>query len=55
MTSTYRGIKYNQADLAKDSVKPKSGIYRGIKHGAVDVEKSPKPQRGVYRGVKWVA
>ena len=53
MTSTYRGIKYNQADLAKDKAKKTGGIYRGVKHEAVDVEKSPKAKSGIYRGQKW--
>ena len=55
MTSTYRGIKYNQADLPKDSRQKSGGIYRGVKHEAVDVEKSPKAKSGIYRGQKWVA
>ena len=55
MTSTYRGIKYNQADLPKDKAKKTGGIYRGVKHEAVDVEMSPKAKSGIYRGQKWVA
>ena len=55
MTSTYRGIKYNQADLPKEKAVKFAGNYRGIKHEAVSVEKSPKAKSGIYRGQKWVA
>ena len=52
MTQTYRGIKYNQANLPKEQAKKSGGIYRGVRHGA-DVSKSPKAKSGIYRGQKW--
>ena len=52
MTTFYRGIKVD-GNIAKDNkLSKQGGIYRGIKHGAIEKE-SVKVATGMrYRGIK---
>ena len=50
--STYRGIKVTENNLHVESKKSQPGVYRGVKHDAIESNKSDKLQNGVYRGVK---
>ena len=50
--STYRGIKVTENNLHVESKKSQPGVYRGVKHDAIESNKSDKLQNGIYRGVK---
>ena len=50
--STYRGIKVTENNLHVEKKATQPGVYRGIKHDAIESDKSAKLQNGVYRGVK---
>tara|TARA_B100000424_G_scaffold55442_1_gene39953 strand:- start:1018 stop:1179 length:162 start_codon:yes stop_codon:yes gene_type:complete len=52
MTTFYRGIKVD-GNIAKDKkLSKQGGVYRGIKHGAIEKE-SVKVATGMqYRGIK---
>ena len=50
--STYRGIKVTENNLHVENKKSQPGVYRGVKHDAIESDKSDKAQDGIYRGVK---
>ena len=50
--STYRGIKVTENNLHVEKKATQPGVYRGVKHDAIESDKSEKLQNGVYRGVK---
>ena len=50
--STYRGIKVTESNLHVEKQATQLGVYRGVKHDAIESDKSGKLQNGVYRGVK---
>ena len=50
--STYRGIKVTESNLHVEKQATQPGVYRGVKHDAIESDKSGKLQNGVYRGVK---
>ena len=43
-------VTENNLHVEKQATQP--GVYRGIKHDAIESDKSGKLQNGVYRGVK---
>ena len=51
MATYYRGVKVNSDNSNSDRRISKGGIYRGIKHGALENNKSAK-NPGIYRGTK---
>ena len=50
-TMYYRGIFY-KALVKKSKAKSFPGIYRGVSHGPISLEKV-QPKSGIYRGVRW--
>ena len=50
--STYRGIKVTEDNLHVEKKATQPGVYRGVKHDAIESDKSEKLLNGVYRGVK---
>ena len=50
--STYRGIKVTENHLHVENKNTQPGVYSGVKHDAIESDKSGKLQNGVYRGVK---
>tara|TARA_B100000886_G_scaffold123936_1_gene83505 strand:+ start:184 stop:348 length:165 start_codon:yes stop_codon:yes gene_type:complete len=50
--STYRGVKVTENNLHVENKNSQPGVYRGVKHDAIESDKSEKLQNGVYRGVK---
>ena len=50
--STYRGIKVTDNNLHVENKNTQPGVYRGVKHDAIESDKSEKLQNGIYRGVK---
>ena len=51
MATYYRGVKVNSDNSNSDRRTSKGGIYRGIKHDALQNNKSAK-NPGIYRGTK---
>ena len=51
MATYYRGVKVNSDNSNSDRRISKGGIYRGIKHDALQNNKSAK-NPGIYRGTK---
>ena len=47
----YRGIFY-KALVKESKAKSLPGIYRGVSHGPIPLEKV-QPKSGIYRGVRW--
>ena len=54
MATYYRGVKVNSDNSNSASRISKGGIYRGIKHDALQNNKSAK-NPGIYRGTKTAA
>lgn len=54
MATYYRGVKVNSDNSNSESRISKGGIYRGIKHDALQNNKSVK-NPGIYRGTKTAA
>ena len=54
MATYYRGVKVNSDNSNSNRRTSKGGIYRGIKHGALENNKSAK-NPGIYRGTKTAA
>mgnify|MGYP005664426957 FL=1 len=54
MATYYRGVKVNSDNSNSERSISKGGIYRGIKHGALQNNKSVK-NPGIYRGTKTAA
>ena len=54
MATYYRGVKVNSDNSNSEAKASKSGIYRGIKHDAIQKNKSAK-NPGIYRGTKTAA
>ena len=54
MATYYRGVKVNSDNSNSDRRISKGGIYRGIKHDALQNNKSAK-NPGIYRGTKTAA
>ena len=50
-TMYYRGIFY-KALVKESKAKSLPGIYRGVSHGPISLEKV-QPKSGIYRGVRW--
>ena len=50
----YRGVKVNSDNSNSEAKASKGGIYRGIKHDAIQNNKSAK-NPGIYRGTKTAA
>ena len=50
-TMYYRGIFY-KALVKESKAKSLPGIYRGVSHGPISLEKV-QPKSGIYRGVHW--
>ena len=44
--STYRGIKVTENNLHVENRKSQPGVYRGVKHDAIESDKSDKAQDG---------
>jgi len=53
--TTYRGIKVTEGNLHIEKSKPQAGIYRGVKHDAIESVSSKGSKKGIYRGTKHVA
>ena len=51
MATYYRGVKVNSDNSNSEKSISKGGIYRGIKHDALQNNKSAK-NPGIYRGTK---
>ena len=45
--STYRGIKVTESNLHVEKQATQPGVYRGVKHDAIESDKSRKLQNGV--------
>ena len=54
MATYYRGVKVNSEDSNSEAKTSKGGIYRGVKHDAIQKNKSAK-NPGIYRGTKTAA
>ena len=54
MATYYRGVKVNSDNSKSERSISKGGIYRGIKHDALQNNKSAK-NPGIYRGTKTAA
>ena len=50
-TMYYRGIFY-KALVKESKAKSLPGIYRGVSHSPISLEKV-QPKSGIYRGVRW--
>lgn len=53
MATYYRGVKVNSDNSNSESRISKGGIYRGIKHDALQNKSVKKP--GIYRGTRTAA
>ena len=53
MATYYRGVKVNSDKSNSNAREAKGGIYRGIKHDALQNKSVKKP--GIYRGTKTAA
>ena len=51
----YRGIKHTPENVVKEPKKARGGIYRGIKHDAIEKTDEQKAKKGIYRGTPWAA
>ena len=51
----YRGIKHTPENVVKEPKKARGGIYRGIKHDAIEKTDEQKAKKGIYRGTPCAA